>query len=191
MNGSPASTNEVLVDGLTALNQAQGVGFIPTVEATGELRVQTTTFDAQYGWTLGGVTNMVTRGGTNDFHGAVWEYFQNTHLDANNFNGNYTRTPRTTSHINTYGGTITGPIIKNKLFFAYTYEDLRQVVPDPFVTSVPTVLQKTGDFSHTFSSPGQLQTIYNPFSTVNVGGTLVRTAFLGNVIPTALLDPVA
>ena len=191
INGGPPGTNEILVDGMSALYEASSASYIPTVEATSEVRVQTTNFDSQFGWTLGGVINMVTKSGTNQFHGSAWEYFQNTLLDANNFNGNYTGTPRTSSHLNTFGANFGGPILKNKLFFDYTYEDLRQVIPDPFVVSVPTARQKVGDFSQTFYASGQLQTIYNPFSTVNVGGTLQRTPFPGNVIPTAMLDPVA
>jgi hypothetical protein len=197
INGGPPKTNEVLVDGVSSLYQASSVSYVPTAEAMSEFKVQTTNYDAQYGWTLGGVINIITKSGSNDFHGSVFEFFQNTHLNAATFNQNLTGVGRTSSHINTFGGDISGPIKKNKLFFTYTYENIRQVIPDPFVTSVPTALQKQGDFSQTYYSKSAsgaplLQTIYNPFSTTTgSNGTLVRTPFAGNVIPASMMDPVA
>ena len=94
---------------------------------------------------------------------------------------------RSSSHINTFGGDVSGPIRKNKLFFAYTYEDIRQVIPDPFVTSIPTSLQRQGNFSQTYyakdaSGNPLVQTIYDPFSTITgPNGSLTRTPFPGNM----------
>jgi outer membrane receptor protein involved in Fe transport len=192
VNGGRPGTNEILVDGVTSLYEASSASYIPTAEATGEFKVQNTNYDAQYGWTLGGVINIITKNGTNAFHGSVFEYLQNTHLDANTFNSNRTGVGRTSSHINTFGGDIGGPIKKNKLFFSYTFEDIRQVIPDPFITSVPSALQRTGDFSHTYYSRDSsgnplVQTIYDPFSTIGTS----RTPFPGNIIPSTRLDPVA
>src|SRR5579884_456001 len=197
INGGRPSTNEVLVDGVSSLFEATSVSYVPTAEAMSEFKVQTTNYDAQYGWTLGGVINIITKSGTNDFHGSLFEFFQNTHLDAATFNSNRTGVGRTSSHINTFGGDLGGPIKKNKLFFSYTFEDIRQVIPDPFVTSVPTALQKQGNFSQTYYSKNAsgtplLQTIYDPFSTTaGASGALTRTPFAGNMIPASRLDPVA
>ena len=193
IDGGRPGTNEVLVDGVTSLLEATSVSYVPTAEAVSEFKVQTTNFDAQYGWTLGGVVNMITKNGTNQFHGSVFEFVQNTHLNANTFNSNLTGVPRQSSHINTFGGDVGGPIIKNKLFFTYTYEDIRQVIPDPFSTSVPTALQRQGNFSQTYYGRGAsgnplVQTIYDPFSTT---AALTRTAFANNIIPQSRLDPVA
>jgi hypothetical protein len=193
IDGGRPSTNEVLVDGVSSLFQASSVSYVPTAEAVSEFKVQTTNYDAQYGWTLGGVVNMITKNGTNEFHGAVFEFLQNTHLDANTFNNNLTGVGRQSSHINTFGGDVGGPIKKNKLFFTYTFEDIRQVIPDPFVTSVPSALQRQGNFSQTYYSRDSsgnplVQTIYDPFTTT---ASLTRTPFSGNVIPTSRLDPVA
>jgi hypothetical protein len=197
INGGRPSTNELLVDGVTSLYEAQSASYVPTAEAIGEFRVQNTNFDAQYGWTQGGVINMVTKNGTNDFHGSVFEFLQNTHLDANTFNSNRTGVPRSSSHINTFGGDIGGPIKRNKLFFSYTFEDIRQVIPDPFITSVPSAAQKSGNFSQTYyarDSSGNplVQVIYDPLTTATgPSGALVRTPFPGNVIPASRIDPVA
>jgi hypothetical protein len=196
VNGGRPSMNEVLVDGVTSLFQAQSVSYVPTAEATGEFKIQTTNFDAQYGWTTGAVVNIITKSGTNAYHGSLFEFLQNTHLNANTFNNNRSGVPRSSSHINTFGGDAGGPIRKNKLFFTYTFEDIRQVIPDPFATSVPSAAQKSGDFSHTYyakDSNGNLllQTIYDPFSTQPVNGTLTRTPFPGNIIPSSQQNPVA
>ncbi|HKE26030.1 MAG TPA: TonB-dependent receptor [Bryobacteraceae bacterium] len=197
IDGGRPSSNEVLVDGISSLYQASSVSYVPTAEAMSEFKLQTTNFDAQYGWTLGGVVNIITKNGTNQFHGSAFEFFQNTHLDANTFNQNLTGVGRSSSHINTFGADVSGPIRKNKLFFTYTFEDIRQVIPDPFVTSIPTARQKQGDFSATYyardsSGNPQLQVIYDPFSTTaGSNGALARTPFPGNSIPAARLDPVA
>ena len=197
VNGSRPSTNEVLIDGVSNLSRASLVAYVPPVDATEEFRVQTTNYDAQYGWTTGGVVNIITKGGGNDWHGSAFEFLQNTKLNANTFNNNRNGVRRQSSHINTFGGSFGGAIKKNKLFFFGSYENIRQVIPDPFVTSVPTSLQKTGDFSKTFyarDAAGNplVQAIYDPFSTrAGDGGALVRDIFPGNVIPAFRLNPIA
>lgn len=180
VNGSPGGTNEVLVDGMSALQNGSSASYTPTQEATSQVRVQTTNYDAAYGWTLGSVTNMLTKSGTNQFHGSAWEFFQNTIFNANTYGNNFNGAPRSSSHVNTFGFNITGPIVKDKLFFAYTFEDLRQSIPDPYTVSVPTDLQKQGDFSQTYDASGNLIKIYDPYSTTTVNGVLTRTQVPGN-----------
>ncbi len=118
INGSRPSMNEVLIDGVSNLSKASSVAYIPPVEATDEFRVQTTNYDAQYGWTTGGVVNILTRSGSNAWHGNLFEFFQNTHLNANTFENNRNGVRRSSSHINTFGGSLGGAIKQNKLFFS-------------------------------------------------------------------------
>ncbi len=192
INGGVPSGNEVLIDGVSNLAQAQSVAYVPPVEATEEFRVQTTNMDAQYGWTTGGVINIITKSGTNQWHGSLFEFLQNTHLNANTFDNNLNGIPRQSAHINTFGGAGGGPIRKNKLFSFFSYENIRQVIPDPFVTSVPTALQRAGDFSQTYYAGGQQQTLYDPFTTrTGPTGALIRDAFPGNMIPANRINPVA
>ncbi|MBT9331525.1 TonB-dependent receptor [Paracidobacterium acidisoli] len=197
INGGQPGGNEVLVDGTSVLSEESTVAYVPPVSATEEFRVQTSVYDAQYGWTSGGVVNISTKGGTNEFHGSAYEFFQNTVLNANTFGSNYTGTPRQSSHINTFGGAIGAPVIKKKLFGFFAYEELRQSIPDPFVTSVPTPAQRTGDFSQTYyglsaSGAPELETIYDPqTTTLNSSGQYVRTPFPNNKIPADRLNPVA
>lgn len=191
VNGSRPSTNEVLIDGVSNLSRASSVAYVPPVEATDEFRVQTTNYDAQYGWTTGGVVNIITKGGGNEWHGSLFEFLQNTKLNANTFNNNRNGVRRQSSHINTFGGALGGAIKKNKLFFFGSYENIRQVIPDPFVTSVPTALQRSGDFSKTFYANGLVQDIYDPLTTRTDGSGAGRTVFPGNVIPASRLNPIA
>src|SRR5262249_52781417 len=158
--------------------------YVPPVEGTAEFRVQTTSYDAQYGWTTGGVINMVTKGGTNRFHGSAFEFLQNTDLNANSFDNNRNGLPVDWLRGNIFGGAVSGPIKKDKLFFLFTYENMRFVLPDPFVASVPSPLQRSGDFSQTYYAAGALQAIYDPFSTqAGASGNLTREPFPGNMIP--------
>ena len=196
VSGGQPYGNEVLIDGVSNLAGARQVAYVPQVEATGEFKVQTTAYDAQYGWTTGGVVNIATKSGTNTWHGAAYYFMQNTVLNANTFEANRAGIPRSSSHIHTFGGDVGGPIKRDRLFGTFSYENIRQIIPDPFVSSVPTDLQKQGDFSQTYWSQdaaGNLlvQGIYDPFSTRDAGGgRLVRDMFPGNRIPASRLNAI-
>lgn len=191
INGGRPQMNEVLVDGVTALGRTYSLTFVPQSETTDEMRVQTTVYDAQYGGTTGGIINITTKSGSNAWHGSLFEYFQNTVLNANTHNSNRNGVSRQSSNINTFGGSVGGAVIKNKLFFFFGHEQIRQAIPDPFSASVPTALQRTGDFSKTYLPDGQQQTIYNPFTTRLEGSSFIRDPFPGNRIPTSMINPVA
>lgn len=197
INGGQSAGNEVLVDGTSTLSEESTVAYVPPVSATDEFRVQTSVYDAQYGWTSGGIVNVTTKSGTNRFHGTAYEFFQNTVLNANTFGSNYAGEPRGSSHINTFGGSIGGPIRRDKLFGFFAYEELRQFIPDPFTTSVPTSAERNGDFSHSYygvdgAGNPLVRTIYNPYSTRrDSSGNYVRDPFPGNRIPSNMLDPIA
>lgn len=185
------SGNLVLVDGVSANTHAVGVGFNAISDAVDEVNLQSTLYDAQYGWSTGGVVNTITRGGTNDWHGDAYEYMQDTPLNANYWQNNRAGIPRIPWHMNFYGGSVGGPLRKNKWFLFFAYQEVKQVQPDPFVTTVPTAAQKSGDFSSTLNSGGALQTIYNPLTTVCAPGGCTRQAFAGNAILQANINPIA
>ncbi|MEY3284639.1 MAG: hypothetical protein RIR86_2652 [Acidobacteriota bacterium] len=192
INGGRRGQNDAQVDGVTSTYQAGAISFVPTVDSVGEFKVVTNPFDGQFGFTTGGVVQSITRSGTNQFHGGLFEYVQNTLLNANDFNSNRAGIKRQRSNINTFGGNINGPVLKDKLFFAYSYEGIRQSIPDPFTTSIPTQLQRNGDFSQTLQTNGQLQVIYDPLTTrTDASGKLIRDPFPGNIIPANRINPVA
>ncbi|MGH9444820.1 MAG: TonB-dependent receptor domain-containing protein, partial [Terriglobia bacterium] len=188
---SSFSGNLVLVDGVSAMGHGVGVAFNPISDSVQEVNVQTTMYDAQYGWSTGGVVDTITRGGTNQWHGDVYEYDQDTPLNANTWGNNRTGTPRLPWHMNFYGGSLGAPIKKNKWFIFFSYQEIKQVQPCPFVSAVPTAAMKAGDFSHVMNSSDTLQTIYNPLTTSCSAGTCTRQAFTGNMIPQTMINPVA
>lgn len=193
INGGRRGQNDVQVDGVTATYQQGNISFVPSVDSVGEFKVVTNAFDSQYGFTTGGVVTSVTRAGVNQFHGGAFEFVQNTIFNANEFNSNRASIPRQRSNINTFGANFNGPILRDRLFFAYSYEGIRQSIPDPFTTSIPTAAQRAGDFSQTRLANGQLQIIYDPLTTrPNPNGAgLIRDPFPGNIIPANRINPVA
>jgi outer membrane receptor protein involved in Fe transport len=190
INGGRRGLNDVQVDGVTAVYQAGNVSFVPSIDSVSEFKVVTTPFDSQYGFTTGGVVTSITRSGSNRWHGSAFEFLQNTLFNANDFNSNRANISRQRSNINTFGGIFNGPILKNKLFFSYAYEGIRQSIPDVFSTSIPTPEQRAGDFSRT----KDLQVIYDPLTTrpdPARPNQFIRDPFPGNKIPEDRIDPVA
>jgi outer membrane receptor protein involved in Fe transport len=116
---------------------------IPNPDAVDQFNVQTNNFNAEYGRTGAGVVSVLTRSGTNEVHGSVFEFHQETNFNANS----YLQTTRTPEHINRFGATVGGPALKNKIFFFGSYGGLRQISPQNFNTVVPDALQRVGNFS--------------------------------------------
>ncbi len=202
IDGSRTFTNEFLLDG-TADDSSEGVGtpnnltVAPPPDATSEFRVQTSTYDAQYGRTGGGTVNVGLKSGTNSFHGSVYDYWRNTILNANTFDGNLSG-QKVPFHWNQPGVEVDGPVFlpklydgRNRTFFMYNWEDVRDVIPYPQTYTVPTAAERAGNFSGLVNANGQPVTIYDPLTTVAANGTYTRTAFPGNVIPQNRIDPVS
>ncbi len=195
INGGRTESSAVVIDGVpdTAGSQWNGLIYSPTVDAVQEIQILSDSYDSQFGRSGGAVISMVTKGGSNQFHGAAFEFIRNSDLDATNYFTNKNGQSKPYFGRNQFGGSLGGPIWKSKrLFFFGSYEGLRQGTPDTRVASVPTLLQRQGDFSQTYNRDGSLQVIYNPFSTrPNATGTgYIRDPFPNNIIPATLFDPV-
>lgn len=136
---------------------------------------------------------MVFKSGANQLHGSAYEFLRNSVLDANDFFGNSRGAKLLSFKRSQFGGMVSGPIKKDRTFFMGSYEGLRQLSFASTTTTVPTALERAGDFSRTFAANGQVIQIYDPFSTrANAAGTgYVRDVFPGNAIPAARRDPVA
>lgn len=202
INGGRAQGNEILIDGVPST-----VGFfnqittIPSVDATEEFKVESNNLSAEYGRFSGGVINVTTKAGTDEFHGALFEFLRNNVLDANDYIDKEAGNAIPPFRMNQFGGAIGGPVIlpkiyhrRGKTFFFGDYQGTRRVQGSTFLGTVPTALQRTGDFSQTYNSSGKLVTIYNPFSTTQNPSNpsqYIRTAFPNNVIPSGMIDPVA
>jgi TonB dependent receptor len=195
-NGSPPATGEVSVDGVSnTVNVGRGLylsPWVPSTGAVGEIKMLMGTLPAEYGRAAGVFTNVVIKSGTNDLHGALYEYLRNSAVDANLFFPRGQGQKITPYNANVFGGTIGGPIIlpklyngRNRTFFFFSYEGAREGNGQGPSLSVPTTRMRQGDFSE-FSG-----VIYNPFSVHSVGGVPTRDPLSGNVVPVSLQDPVA
>jgi hypothetical protein len=188
INGSRPNASLFLLDGgWNSEPSFNGPGVYPSVDLVQQYNVETNNLSAEFTNTAGGVVNVITKSGGNQFHGSAYDYYRTTGLTANNFFANQAGLPRAPFSFKQFGATLGGPIRKDKTFFFFSYEGLRWTQAITTVMTVPTAAQKQGVFSQ--SSP-----IYNPFTTrpdpANPGNFL-RTQFAGNVIPAADIDPVA
>lgn len=195
MNGGRGQAGLTLIDGVPAAAVDWG-GLIasPSVDSVQEMVIQRNQFDAQFGKSDGGAVNMITKGGSNEIHGSVFEFLRNSVLDGNSWANNRSGLARPSFQRNQFGASIGGPISKSKrLYYFGTYEGMRQASPSTNISNVPTALQRNGNFSETRNANGSLSTIFNPFTTrTNPNGAgFVRDPFPNNTIPSSLIDPVA
>ncbi len=193
-SGANNRTNEFLMDGIPN-NISDRVAYIPGVDAVEEFTVQTNALDAEYGHGGGMFVNVTTKGGTNEFHGNVYDFFRNDKLNANSFFGNKNSSPRPVFRFNQFGVAMGGPVVipkvfngKNKLFWFFNFESLRQRTPITYRFTVPTELQKQGDFSQTYNAAGVPFQIADPLTTTSAG---LRQLFPEGKIPAARLNAIA
>ena len=196
INGGASGYNSFTIDGgnnnNTVLNE---VNANPAVESIAEFKVLSNTMSAEYGFTLGGVVNVATKGGTNAYHGTAYEYLRNNAFDARNAFATTTPFLR----YNQYGGTAGGPVWlpkiydgQNRTFFFFNYEAYLNHGQSTSFATVPTLLERSGNFSQTKTAQGALYPIYDPQTTVqnSSGNGWTRTPFAGNIIPVSRFDPV-
>jgi hypothetical protein len=187
-NGNREMTNDYLLDGVDDNFRRNGlITLRPTVEDILEFKIQTNLFGAEQGRNSGATVDVVTKSGTNNYHGSAFELLRNNDFDARNF-FNAVGTPQPEYHQNQFGGSMGGPIIHNKVFFFADYEGFRKLQgTTTSVNTVPTVAERGGDFS------GIPQAIYDPATLVAAPGTAsgyTRQPFASNIIPASRFDPV-
>jgi hypothetical protein len=191
LNGGRTGNEQVLIDGApsTAVDWG-GLLVAPVNDSVQEQQIVQNVYDAQYERSGAGVVTLITKSGSNSFHGAVYDYMRNSALDANSWGNGYNGAPKGLFHRNQFGAYLGGPISRSHhLYFYAAYEGLRQPETDSSgPTTMPTAAERSGDFSHTFNPDGSLQVIYNPFTTDPV--THARQPFAGNIIPSNLINPV-
>ncbi len=200
INGGLYESNEFLLDG--APNNAQAgvnnIAYVPPVDAVQEFKIQTNSYDAQYGHTSGGIVNVSLKSGTNAVHGTVYEFARRKAWDANSFQNNAAGAPKGEHYLDQYGGQISGPVYipkiydgRNKTFFMFDYEKYRENTPRPFTLSVPAPEFANGDFSKLVNGAGQPIAIYDPATGKDVNGTWTRQVFPNNIIPANRINPIA
>ena len=146
-NPSPfALPGNGLAGALGSFSAMGGTNSLVSVDAMQEFRIQTSTYAPEFGRTPGGQISIVTRSGTNQFHGTVFDYLRNDALDASNWFNGYTNNPplpKAKERQNDFGGTIGGPILKDRTFFFFSYEGLRLRLPETELTTVPDLAARS------------------------------------------------
>jgi hypothetical protein len=200
--GGTNRANDIQLDGVP-LTSSYKTSYTPSIEAVQEVSFQKNAVDSEYGYSAGGIVTLNMKSGTNRFHGSA--YYHNRSPRFNAF-GDPT-IPRVAgadetiyrgTDLKMYGGTMGGPIVKNKVFFFTSYEQWDDKRPITAKFTVPTQLERQGNFSqsrigtYTTCPTGQTtcaRPIFDPFTSTGTNG--VRTAFAGNIIPTTRFDPTA
>lgn len=214
INGGRPRTNEYLFDGISVLQPEPGqVAFFPIVEAIQEFKVEVNSPSAEFGRFNGGVVNLTTKSGTNDFHGSAFEFVRNEALNARNLFAPATAANpnKPVFHRNQFGFVFGGPLVKNNTFFFGDYQGTRQLIARVRISTVPTLAQRSGNFSSSlgallFLQPnGSISTTVtaNPVNVTDTNGNTIQArvgqlfrpadhrAYAGNLIPTNTFDPVA
>lgn len=159
---------------------------LPNIDLIQEFKVQSHNNKVEFGGVTGGIVNVVSKSGTNQFHGSAYEFVRNNFFDARDPFGDLYSSGPAPYHQNQFGASTSGPVIKNRTFFSGGYEGWRYSKPSQIFSRVPTAAELNGDFSHSIIG----QNIYNPFSTrTDASGNLIRDPFPNNIIPTSLISP--
>ena len=212
VNGTRGNLNNFLLDGVDNNSNDNAGNILRTnVDAIEEFKVQTSNYSAEFGRSGGAVINATIKAGTNQFHGTVFEFLRNSSLDARGF-FEPPNQPKAPFKQNQFGGTLGGPIRKNKLFFFGDYQGTRVRAANTDISTVPTPAEVTGDFSGILGSqvgtdalgrPVYQNEIFDPSTTRTVNGQVVRDAFgfntstglpiagQANIIPQGRLDSIA
>ncbi len=185
INGANANNNITRIDGASSVNLwlPHHAGYVMPAEMVDTVNVTTSAGDAELGFAGGAAITLVTKSGTNEFHGSAFWFHDNQRLRARNFFLIPTQ-QKPVSIFNNYGGTIGGPIAKNKLFFFYSYDDTKERRGANARYSVPSAPLRTGDFS------GITTIIYDP-RTGDVATGAGRLPFANNRIPSDRISPIA
>ena len=188
LGGGTNLKNNLLVDG-SPIGMGHKSGYIPNQDAVQETIVSRNSVEAESGHSAGGLISVTTKAGTNGWHGSAFYLGRYPWLSAE---ADRTTFSENAQRQNMFGGTFSNPIIKNKLFNFFSVEDWKVSNPASYVVTVPTALERQGDFSQSHNPDGTLRTIYNPYSTtIAPDGTITRAAFPGNKIPSNLIDPLS
>jgi len=204
MDGTRANRSDLTIDGASSTATANAgeviSSFVPPQDIVQEFKVQTATFDAGFGNTEGGVTNLSIKSGTNDFHGTGSYTNFTKGTSANDFYANRNRQPISDFYYHRFGGSAHGPVWlpklydgHNRTFFLYGFEGIREARPRNNSTlNIPTDKMRSGDFSELLAISSQYQ-IYNPFTRRPdaAPGRFRQDPFAGNIIPSNLINPIA
>ena len=196
VNGNQSNSNLWTVDGVNNMDVGSNRTLLvfPSIDSIQEFRVERNSFSAEFGQAQGAVVNLITKGGSNEFHGSLFEFFRHDSLNANNFFLNRAGQPKPKLKYNNFGGSLSGPIIKNRVFFFWSEEWRRERRGQVLSSRVPTAAEKTGDFSGSLTGavprdPATCRQEPDPTPEEPLRTKLVCDPFPGNRIPTNRLSP--
>ncbi|HKR23135.1 MAG TPA: carboxypeptidase regulatory-like domain-containing protein, partial [Pyrinomonadaceae bacterium] len=194
VNGNQSNANLWTVDGVNNMDVGSNRTLLvfPSVDSIQEFRVERNSFSAEFGQAQGAVVNLITKGGSNDFHGTLFEFFRNDSLNANSFFLNRAGEPKAELKYNNFGGNFSGPIVKNRVFFFWSEEWRREDRGQVLSANVPTALEKQGIFTGPLTGPVPRDpaTCRQEPDPQRPGQTmLVCDPFPGNRIPLNRLSP--
>lgn len=197
MGGSPSRSNELLIDGAPDTTGDSRVAYNPPVDAVAEVKAESFQADAAYGHTGGGTVNVVLKSGSNRFHGTLYEFNQVSNTAGTPFFTNKVGGKKPTTRFNQWGGSFSGPVVipklvdgRNRLFFFFAYEGIKDALPAPTISTLPTAAQKGGNLSNLLNVGAAYQ-IYDPATGVAEGVRVRRQPFAGNIIPASRISPIA
>jgi hypothetical protein len=197
IGGAPSQSNELLLNGVPDMTAARKASFSPPIDSVSEVKVEAFQADASFGDTAGGTVSVTTKAGSNNFHGTLYEFNQTSALEATPFFTKLAGLKNTVTRYNQYGGTIGGPVWipkvyngKNRLFFFFAYEGLKDSTPGGSRITVPTDAERGGDFSALLPL-GKTYQLYDPASAQLIKGAVVRQPLVGNIIPKSRLNNIA
>ncbi|MEO7144015.1 MAG: TonB-dependent receptor [Bryobacteraceae bacterium] len=193
ISGNRSNSNNMTIDGVTDLDTGSNGSLhtMPSMDSVGEIKVLMSNYSAEYGRNSGGTITVITKGGGQQYHGSAGWYYRHEDLSANNFFDNRNGIARPPYRYNIFSYTIGGPIYipryfnadRSKLFFFFSQEFQEQKVSyGTKEVTVPTALERAGDFSQTFDTNGKLDVIDDPMNS--------QKAFPGNKIPLTRIDPI-
>jgi hypothetical protein len=193
LGGGARRANNYLIDGVPHTDLVNRPSVNPSFETIDSVNVQLHTYDAETGRTGGGTYNVASRSGGNAFRGTAFYQVRPGALVANNFFSERAGQPRAGSYFHNSGGSLGGPIVRDRTFFWYAMEGYRSLDSRSSTLRVPTARERRGDFSQSVNAAGQLVVIHDPLTTRvdPATGLLVRDPFPGNVIPEHRINPVA
>jgi hypothetical protein len=189
--GGTNRRNDILIDG-TPVETGPKTAYTPNMDAVAEFTIQQNSVDAEFGHSAGGIITLAMKSGTNEYHGSLFYLGRTPRLNAV---ADRTVIPRSRNRIrhNVFGGTLGHPMVRNKLFNFFSFEDWRTVQPWNFTRTMPTDLERNGDFSRTLTARGTLRPIYDPWTTKfdPARNVATRQPFPGNIIPKDRMDPLS
>ncbi len=185
VGGNTNRKNDIILDGAPSMT-AQKSSYTPPMDAVQEVNLQQNSVDSEFGHSAGGVISVQMKSGTNEHHGTAYYLGRNPVFNAlaDRITGGQNLTRQ-----NVWGVTQGNPIMRNKLFSFFSYEGWRTIEPRSVLNTLPTDLERAGNFSQSLNTQSQLRTIYDPYTTQTSGNVVTRQPFAGNIIPANRIDP--